>query len=97
MKILAETMNKCIPELGYSPALLQEHRELKKQYDKLRADNTKLFQDNSTISRYMKAQEQEIQGLKATDHALREHATILTREREEMAARLHTACVHPSA
>ncbi|KAI0638370.1 hypothetical protein C8Q77DRAFT_1154026 [Trametes polyzona] len=98
MAILARTQNNCFAEMGYYPSLLQEHRELKKQFGLQRNDNQKLYADNYNLVQRINAQEQRIRVLSApTDQQkraldeLQERVRRVTAERDELSGRLHLA------
>ena len=75
LAILATTQNECLKELGLSPTLLHENRELQKQNAvlqqqylqlqeqciKLRDSNTKLYADNRSLALFIQQQGQHQQ------------------------------------
>lgn len=71
LRILSETGNKCLEEVGYYPSLRSDHENLQKQYKALYADNAKFYSDNHTLAQFMKTQEHKCNALVAENNELR--------------------------
>ncbi|KAH9948393.1 hypothetical protein B0H21DRAFT_243262 [Amylocystis lapponica] len=93
MQIMSSTMNGCLDELGYSPAMHQQLQALEIANAQLKTENAKLFSDNANLAHLIYIQNETIA---ANDHSqsireLRNHVRLLEGDRQTLLSKYQQA------